>query len=527
MAEARIKAVITAEDRASHVVSGFGGSVTKMAGAVAIGTLAARGLTLAMEKLGEAGKFALGAASDMEQNRIAFETMLGSAEAAKKMLKNLSDFAVKTPFELPEVVKGAKQLLAYNISAEKILPTFKALGSIAAGVGKDKLPQLVLAFGQVRAATKLTGMELRQFTEAGVPLLEVLAKQSGKTAAQIKEDMENGMQPSFEEVEKAIFSMSEEGGKFYNLLDKQSKTLSGTISNIRDQFTRFAMNIVGISDTGEIRQGSIFARLQVAANSFLLFLNQHRQEIELFFTNFLEKTIAILGTIKDLTIWFHNNEVAMHILAGVIGILGAAFVTLKVQAAITGVLQAANVWIQILSGTSVAAATQVGGLTAAIKLLALTAATGIVLVVAVAGVIYAIQKINEMKQAWNEAAHAEKNANDSYDRMVKNARAQYAAGKISKERLNALTSGKGEPRAFGGPVMRGHPYWVGEKGPEMFVPSQSGQIIPNGRTQANTTNNYNLSVNVGTFVGTEMEKRKLAEELFRAYSDLQSARGAA
>ena len=126
--------------------------------------------------LGVVGKSFLDNASMIEQSRIAFETMLGSSDKARKLLTQLSDFARKTPFDLPQVIEGSQRLLAYNVAAEDIIPTFTMLGNIAAGVGKDKLPQLILAFGQVKAATHLTGAELRQFSEAGVPLLDTLAK---------------------------------------------------------------------------------------------------------------------------------------------------------------------------------------------------------------------------------------------------------------------------------------------------------------------------------------------------------------
>lgn len=125
-------------------------------------------------------KSALNSAASFEQNRIAFETMLGSAEEARKLLKEISDFAMKTPFELPQLVEGSKKLLAYNVAAKDIIPTMKMLGDITSGVGVEKMPQLILAFGQVKAATKLTGMELRQFSEAGVPLLQALVDQANK-----------------------------------------------------------------------------------------------------------------------------------------------------------------------------------------------------------------------------------------------------------------------------------------------------------------------------------------------------------
>uniref|UniRef100_UPI002B1DFA00 tape measure protein n=1 Tax=Pseudomonas atacamensis TaxID=2565368 RepID=UPI002B1DFA00 len=81
--------------------------------------------------------------------------------------KELTKFAASTPFELKGLETASKQLLAYGFEQKQVLPNLKALGDIAAGVGMDKLPQLILAFGQVKAATRLTGNELRQFTEAG------------------------------------------------------------------------------------------------------------------------------------------------------------------------------------------------------------------------------------------------------------------------------------------------------------------------------------------------------------------------
>lgn len=281
----------------STEAKGFGSTVSSIFGTLVKTTAvfgAAAGGALAVF-----GTFAVKSAGEFQQNAIAFETMLGSADKAKKLLKEVSDFAAQTPFELPQVVTGAKQLLAYGFEAEKIIPTFSALGNIAAGVGKDKLPNLVLAFGQVRAATRLTGMELRQFTEAGVPLLEVLAKQTGKTAAQIKEDIESGA-VSFDMVQEAIFGMSKEGGKFFDLMKKQSKSFGGTMSNISDQYGRLARNIIGISETGEIREGSIFAILTATANSFLEFLNKNANTIQRFFIKLSDSLVSIGAMVRLL-----------------------------------------------------------------------------------------------------------------------------------------------------------------------------------------------------------------------------------
>lgn len=175
---------------------------------------------------------------EFEQTQIAFATMLGSEEKAYKLLQEMTEFAKTTPFELAGLEDQVKKLLAYGIEQENVIATTKMLGDISAGVGMDKLGNLTLAFGQVKAATKLTGNELRQFTEAGVPLLDALAKTMGKTKAEIQGMVSDG-KIGFPQVQKALSSLTEEGGLFFNLMGKQSKTLNGLISNLQDEFNIF------------------------------------------------------------------------------------------------------------------------------------------------------------------------------------------------------------------------------------------------------------------------------------------------
>lgn len=212
-----------------------------------------QGLTSAMRTAGTAGAVALGslalltkgiiaAGAGFEQTQIAFETMIGSADKARDVLGELAKFAARTPFELPQLEEASKRLLAYGLTADDLIPTLKMLGDVSAGVGMDKLPQLILAFGQVRAATKLTGMELRQFSEAGVPLLGTLAAQLGKTEAEIMDMVSEG-QIGFEQVRLALASLTGEGGRFFNLMERQSESLGGLWSNLKDQIALTARTI--------------------------------------------------------------------------------------------------------------------------------------------------------------------------------------------------------------------------------------------------------------------------------------------
>lgn len=192
-------------------------------------------------------------AGNLQQADVAFTTMLGGAEAARKMLQDLSDFAANTPFELTGVRETAKQLLAYNIEAHKIIPTLKALWDVSAGLSVP-IQQVAFAYGQVKSAGRLLGQDLRQFTNAGVPIIAELAKNLGVAESKIK-DMVSAGKIWFADVEKAFQTMSSEWGKFANLMEKQSDTMMGAWSNLQDSIDSLGEAIWSLF-TGEV--GGLF-----------------------------------------------------------------------------------------------------------------------------------------------------------------------------------------------------------------------------------------------------------------------------
>lgn len=313
--------LINAKDNASRTLEGFGSTLKS------IGAQATIASSIVAGALGVLGKSAIDSASEMEQNRIAFETMLGTADKASTMLRQISDFARRTPFELPQVVEGTKRLLAYGIEQEKLLPNFEMLGNIAAGVGKDKLPFLTLAFGQVRAAGRLTGAELRQFSEAGVPMLEGLGKHFKKNGEQIREMVSDG-KVGFKDVEAVLASMTGEGGKFFNLMGKQSKSFSGTLSNINDNFGRLLRGIVGINEAGEIRKGSIFEIFKNGATGFLIQLDKVTPQIIKLADAIAKNKTAIFVIAGALTGALAPALIAATTLAGSLALSLAPFVLL-------------------------------------------------------------------------------------------------------------------------------------------------------------------------------------------------------
>ena len=184
---------------------------------------------------------------DFQQFEMAFETMLGSAQKAKNMISDLANLAATTPFDMKGVVNGAKQLLAYGIEADKITDTMRRLGDVSAGLGLN-LNDLAWLYGTTMTQGRLFSRDLYQFTGRGIPLTEELAKQFGVTKDKVTELVTAG-KVGFPEVEKAIKSMTDQGGKFGGLMDKQSHTITGQVSNIQDTI-EMAINDLGTQTEG-------------------------------------------------------------------------------------------------------------------------------------------------------------------------------------------------------------------------------------------------------------------------------------
>lgn len=184
---------------------------------------------------------------EFQQFEIAFETMLGSGQKAKAMISDLAKLAATTPFDMKGVVNGAKQLLAYGFAANEITDTMRRLGDVSAGLGLN-LQDLTWLYGTTMVQGRLFTRDLMQFTGRGIPLTEELAKQFGVTKDKVSELVTAG-KVGFPEVKKAIESLTNEGGKFGGLMEKQSHSITGQVSNIKDTI-EMAINDLGTQTEG-------------------------------------------------------------------------------------------------------------------------------------------------------------------------------------------------------------------------------------------------------------------------------------
>ena len=177
----------------------------------------------------------------LEQASLSFWVLLGSWEQAKNLLLDLTEFAKKTPFELQWIRDSAKQLLAFWIAWDSIVWTLKILGDAAAATWTP-LEQIAYAYGQVRTANQLYWTELRQFVNAGIPILSELAKMYWVTEVKARKMVED-WKVWFNDVQEAFKRMSSEWGRFANMMAVQSTTLTGKISNLKDTFNAFLEQI--------------------------------------------------------------------------------------------------------------------------------------------------------------------------------------------------------------------------------------------------------------------------------------------
>lgn len=165
-----------------------------------------------------------------EQTSVAFTTLVGSEEKAAGILKEINDFAAKTPYGNLDLTDNAKTMLNFGVQADKVNGYLRQLGDIAAG-DKNKLGSLSLVFGQVASAGKMSGQDLLQFINAGFNPLKELEKMTGKTYAELQDMMSKG-QIGFDAVAAAINHATSEGGAFAGMSDKLSQTVSGKFSTL-------------------------------------------------------------------------------------------------------------------------------------------------------------------------------------------------------------------------------------------------------------------------------------------------------
>ena len=186
---------------------------------------------------------------EFQQLELTFTTLLQSKEKANSLMGEIAKTAAQTPFSVPELAEGAKQLLSYGFEAEEVNDTLLRLGNVASGLGMP-LDQLSGLYGSIASQGSLCANDLDQFAASGIPMMQGLADMFGVSTEKVN-DMVAAGTVGFPEVQRVIENMTNEGGQFYNLMDEQSQTISGKINNLGDAWDMM-LNKMGESGEGVI-----------------------------------------------------------------------------------------------------------------------------------------------------------------------------------------------------------------------------------------------------------------------------------
>lgn len=199
--------------------------------------------------------------SEMESLQTSFKTLAGE-QIGGELFEQIKEYELRTPMIMQDLASGAQTMLAFNIPAQDVMLHLKAIGDISMG-DSEKFKSLTLAFSQMSATGKLMGQDLLQMINAGFNPLQVISEQTGKSIGQLKEEMEKGA-ISTKMVQDAFHAAASEGGQFNGMLEAQSKTLKGAISNLEGAW-QYMLNDIGEAQEGLI-VGSIDMAQKIIAN---------------------------------------------------------------------------------------------------------------------------------------------------------------------------------------------------------------------------------------------------------------------
>lgn len=290
------RAAAASQQRRSAFMAGAVGGVTALIGVSAI------------SEIRNAASAWLDYASKLESTRIAFATMMGSAQLAEQHLKELQQFALTTPFQFGDLIDASQRMQALGFNASQVIPILTDVGNAvaAAGGGAERLDRVVLALSQMQSKGKVATQELNQLAESGISGWKILEAQLGKSRAELVKMVEAG-QISSKVFLDAFQKFSQQN--FGGLMEAQSKTFSGAMSNIKD----------ALLQTSATAFAPLYARLSQLA--------QEMSTASMKSTEFKDNMIFV-G--RQLVHVFDGVVEAVHILRDVVSVFSAYFVQLVV-----------------------------------------------------------------------------------------------------------------------------------------------------------------------------------------------------
>mgnify|MGYP000670917691 CR=1 FL=1 len=521
MADRRLVYDIIANDRASRTTERVGRSVEGLGAKLGkFGKFAAAGVAGAAVAVGALGvaavKTGLETAASMQQAKIGFETLLGSAQKSEKFVSDLSKFAANTPFEFPGLVDSSRTLLGVGVAAKDVVPMLTDFGDAAGAlaINQDAFQRIMLATSQSIAAGKFQVGDLNQLMNNGLPVWTLLSKAMGKTVPELRSLASHGKLLAKDVLPALQGQMHKDYG---GAMAKQSKTLSGMWSTLQDTLSQ------GLAAAIE----PLIPALQVALPKAIAWTGKGLLMLSHGVQWAVDKVSQFRGWIHRIAPSFKPAGDAVKVYVAYVKDMGAwlktmfAFVMPAFRKSIDLVKSAfhsgggeASQFGAVMKVVGLAAKAIIAVLVVAVAIFAVTWATAFkTSSLVVSKVLWpalkalAVFALNQFGLILDAAAWAfgwvpgmGPKLRDAQKKFHK-----FADGIIAdmnripnEKRITVTVNGKKigysektgrsyinnkfipDGRAAGGPVTARTPYLVGERGPELFLPRQSGTIVPNG-----------------------------------------------
>lgn len=283
-----------------------------------LASLVASGIKEAFSKIFDFGKSFFKASSQMEDFRAEFGVLLGTAEKGGEMLDKIFQMAGKTPFETDQLAKAGKTLLQYRITGNALIGTLMRLGDVSGG-NADRMNGLAIAYGQASSAGKANMGDINQMINNGFNPLNEILKKTGETMSALRKRVSLG-RVGIDEIKGALISATSQGGPFFEMMDKKSRTVSGRLSTLSDQFKTLGMAMLGMKTNGDVLAGGLFDTISKGIDAVAKALGKiNWTAIGQGITN----TLAFIGMAfgKLVAFFRQNTPVLIGIIAGIAGVI--------------------------------------------------------------------------------------------------------------------------------------------------------------------------------------------------------------
>ena len=271
----------------------------------------------------------IGSNAEMEQCQTSFEVMLGDTEKAAALIEKMRPFAAKTPFGMTDAISTGSLLMNYGVSSDNLIDTMTKLGDLASG-NAEKFNRVVLAYGQMLAKGKVSGEELRQMTEAGVPLQTALAESIGVTGEEFSKMVSAG-KVGIEDLDKAIESLTTGNGQFAGMMEKQAETMQGMLSTLQDNVSEFFRKL-GEGAFGEVKDAlsEVMELMDEWENDGTL--NNAARELGTLIKNFvggLKNAVTVAWKFKEVILAGAAALISFKLAVGIGNIISSTVVAIK------------------------------------------------------------------------------------------------------------------------------------------------------------------------------------------------------